>query len=115
MTGEKLLTLKAHSAFVKAIVWSPDGRLLASGGNEKTIHLWDITSGKLLSRYEGHNGSVHAIVWSVDGKRLASGGLDQSVLMWEPTSGTLLERMAGFVRVVAGSSDGRQSAVGGSG
>ena len=68
-------------AGVGAMVWSPDGKVLASSC-EKTIHLWDIETGKELFRFEGHTGAISAVAFSPNGQMLASVAYDQTVRVW---------------------------------
>lgn len=78
--------------------WSPDGRLIAIGGADTLIRLYDATSGALVDTLAGHHDLVTAVAWSPDGHRLAStaGGIrvnlegnfdvagpDTSVLVWD--------------------------------
>ena len=55
-----------HWSTVRAIAFSPDGKTLASGG-DNTIKLWDAASGKLLRTIEGHSSNVKAIAFSPRG------------------------------------------------
>jgi WD40 repeat protein/serine/threonine protein kinase len=60
-----------------AVAWSPDGKLIASAGQERTVLLWDAATGELVRVLPGHARSISALAFSRDGKRLASasGGL----------------------------------------
>jgi hypothetical protein len=73
----------------RSVVFSPDGKLLASGGDDKTVRLWEVESGREVRRLEGHQHSVTSVVFSPDGKLLASGGGDKTVRLWEVHSGEL--------------------------
>ena len=55
---------------------SPDGKLLATGGVDRTIHLWEILTGRELARWEAHDSGVTALAFRPDGKTLVSGGGD---------------------------------------
>ena len=76
---------KVHEDAVHAVDFSPDGRLLASGGQDKNIILWNCEEGempqKLLS-LSGHDNWIFDLDFSPDGKLLASGGNDRTVRLW---------------------------------
>ncbi len=67
---------------------SPSGKQLASlDKDERTINLWDATTGTTTGALRGHEGPVYALAYSPDGKRLASGSADKTIRLWEPASG----------------------------
>ena len=66
-----------------ALVVSPDGRLLASGGTNKIIRIWDLGTRKELRQLYGHRSGVQALAFSPDGRRLVSGGYDGSIRFWD--------------------------------
>jgi len=73
--------LKGHKNAVSQIVFSPDGKLLASASRDSTIRLWDMTTGE-ASVLAGHQGVVSRIAFSPDGKWLASSGGDGEIFLW---------------------------------
>lgn len=112
-TGGQTAVLTGHHAPVRALAFSPDGTLLASGGgaapdDPAAILLWDLASPGPIGRLEGHSGPVRALAFSPDGTLLASGADDQTVRLWDLVSRTpiaVLEGHSGPVWEVAFSPD----------
>jgi WD40 repeat protein len=71
-----------------------DGKWLLTGGEDKTIRLWDLETGKEVRRFEGHTDKVRAVAFSPDGNRAVSGGLfsDPTVRVWDVEGGRELSR-----------------------
>lgn len=92
-----------------AVAISPDGKIIASGGSEQPINLWDADTGKLLRTLTEHSGSIYTVAFSPDGKTLASGGDDHKIRIWEFQTGKLLETLEhlGPVQSIGFSADGQ--------
>jgi eukaryotic-like serine/threonine-protein kinase len=81
--GTTLLTYGGHFSEVTAVAWSPDGSLLASASNDKTVQVWEASNGKLRLTYRGHSDPVWSVAWSPDGRLLASVSSDKTVQVWQ--------------------------------
>ncbi|MBN3939674.1 TIR domain-containing protein [Nostoc sp. NMS9] len=103
-------TIEGHSGQVNSLVWSPDGKVLASASHDSTIRLWDKETKQLKKTLKGHSGDVYSVAWSPDGTLLASASLDNTIRLWNPqTVQTLfvLEGHTGSVNCVEFSHDGK--------
>lgn len=68
---------------VHGLMFSPDGRFLAVGGEDGAVHLRDMLKGQWLRHWPGHLGEIETLAFSRDGRRLASGSRDTTALIWD--------------------------------
>jgi WD40 repeat protein len=119
-TGRVIASLQGRQGEVVALTFSPDGRLLATAGDNKTVKLWTTsrqpstggpsetgqfsptaTQGRPsgwreVATLKGHTDRVHAVAFSPDGKLLASGSRDHTVKLWELTSRRAIATLHGY-------------------
>jgi serine/threonine protein kinase len=93
---------------VLALAWSPDGRFMASAGQDMAVQVWEVATGKGSSQYK-HGGEIQSVKWSPDSRLLASAGTDEIVHVWEAATGKELVSYAaheGSIHEVAWSPNG---------
>lgn len=80
-----------HISAVSAVSYSPDGLHIVSASSDKTLRVWESSSGRLLHVLKGHGGGVSTVEFSPDGTRLLSASHDASIRIWDfATGGHLL-------------------------
>ena len=97
------------------MAFSPDGKRIASGSDDKLVKVWDVQTGQQTLSLKGHTGYVWSVAFSPDGKRIASASYDQTVKVWDTHTGQEVLTLKGhtdFVSSVAFSPDGKRIASG---
>src|SRR5262249_52063419 len=108
-------TLDGHTDPVYAVVWSPDGKTLATAGFDNTVRLWDAATRKEIRKYDGHSKLVLAVAIAPDSRRILSGSLDNTAKIWDEPASAPLRTLAGHpaaVEALAVKADGKQFAAG---
>ncbi|PTD03479.1 Vegetative incompatibility protein HET-E-1, partial [Fusarium culmorum] len=110
-----LQTLEGHTSSVNSVVFSKDGKLIASGSDDDTIKIWNVATGKEEQTLEGHTDSVLSVVFSKDDRLIASGSKDKTIKIWNVTTGEeeqTLEGHTDWVWSMVFSNDGKLIASG---
>ncbi|PKI85651.1 general transcription repressor [Malassezia vespertilionis] len=97
-TGEKLVELPSpepedkglqglRDLYIRSVCFSPDGKLLVTGGEDRRIRVWDIAEKTIKMQLVGHEQEIYSVEYSQDGKLLASGSGDKTVRIWDAETG----------------------------
>ncbi|KAJ5273379.1 hypothetical protein N7478_008504 [Penicillium angulare] len=79
--------LQGHLRGVSAVQFSPDCSMIASGGADAAIKVWDTLTGRLIYTFEGHLAGISTLAWSPDGQWIASGSDDKTIRFWNVNTG----------------------------
>ena len=85
------MTLTVGSG-VNSVAFSTDGTRIASGSDDKSVRVWDVSTGKQLNVLKGHTEWVKSVAFSTDGTRIVSGLDDNSVRVWDMGSHYIREQ-----------------------
>jgi WD40 repeat protein len=100
-TGKNLAELSGPPGTpVGDVNFSPSGKLLAAGSDDKKIYLWETEDYQPVATFEGHEGFVNGVNFSPDETLLISGSHDKTVGIWDVAGGMLLTRLTGHDNVV---------------
>lgn len=104
-----------HPAGMKSLAYHPSGKFLATGGDDKTIRIWDLRDGKMLRSMTHTTASVAGVAYSPDGRALVSAGYDYNVRVWNAATGQPLAQpllQNGYGQSVAFHPNGQQFVTG---
>ena len=81
---------QGHTTGAKAVCFSSNDQFLLTGGNDKTLRLWDVKSARCLKTFSGHTNIVSSVAFSPSGRLIVSGSYDRTVRVWDIESGKCL-------------------------
>jgi WD40 repeat protein len=93
-------TLSGHTGRVNAVAWSPDGKWLASCGQDGLVKFWDAGSGKEAASLVAHGGGATALTFSQRGELLATAGADGTIKLWDVGSRKIVATFFGHLGTV---------------
>ncbi|KAK5065049.1 hypothetical protein LTR84_000884 [Exophiala bonariae] len=105
---------KEGDLYIRSVCFSPDGKLLATGAEDKKIRVWDIESKRIRTTFDGHEQDIYSLDFSRTGRLIASGSGDKTVRLWDIESNqqVMVLSIEDGVTTVAMSPDGRFVAAG---
>ncbi|MGK7919177.1 MAG: NB-ARC domain-containing protein [Trichodesmium sp.] len=85
------LVFAGHTEEIHSITWSPDSKLLATGSEDQTVRLWEISTGKCLQIFQiPTDDRVSALVWSQNSQTIASRSHKKTIKLWDVATGKCL-------------------------
>jgi WD40 repeat protein len=87
--GALHLTLEGHTGAVKTVAIIPNGRNIISGSDDRTLRIWDWTSGTSKKPLKDHRNWVQAVITTPDGQQVVSGSTDGTIKVWNLETETL--------------------------
>jgi hypothetical protein len=87
LSSDRMIRLLPGGSQINALAFSPDGKLLATGGQDNHVRLWNVATGTLRVVLSGNTGPVESVSFSPDGKFLAGSSAGGMVRLWSVPSG----------------------------
>ena len=103
-TGEKIQTIQGHSRYITSLAFSPDGKYLVTGSQDKTAILWDRSTDKEIRTFKGHSelrSAVEAVSFSTDGNYIVTGSEDGAVELWNLPTGKRTRTLVAHAKAVS--------------
>lgn len=113
--GSEIKRFGGHTGFVLPVVFSRDGKRVASGGFDGVAQVYDLAAGKVVARLAGHHGVVSALAFTPDGRTLATASYDGAIKLWDTSNWQERVTLRGHLHPIwalAISPDGEQVATG---
>ena len=97
---KRLETFKGHTERLFTVAISPDDKIMASGGFDRTIRIWDLATAKHLRTLTGHTDWVRALAFTSDGRTLLSASRDLTIGVWDVMTGKRRQSLTGHTKSI---------------
>jgi WD40 repeat protein len=88
MRGELLSKYSNHTGKIRSVAWSPDGKYIASAGEDKIMQVWEAATARTFLTCAGHSDWINAVAWSPDGMHIVSASSDKTARIWNAHTGS---------------------------
>jgi WD40 repeat protein len=99
-TGQELFTLPGHTVECTEVAFNPDGKHLASGGEDRKIIIWNLATRKPVRTLDRHSAEVTSVAYGPQGRLLVSASKDRTVKVWQAEAGKEILSLRGHTDAV---------------
>ena len=99
-TQTEIAALRGHTGWVNGVAFSPGGKTIVSGSNDRTVRLWDVDTQTEIATLEGHTAAVNSVAFNPDGKTIVSGDQHGTVRLWDVATLTGKGTLKGHIAAV---------------
>ncbi|KAH3900759.1 chromatin-silencing transcriptional regulator TUP1 SCDLUD_003764 [Saccharomycodes ludwigii] len=114
-SSKNATSLSSSDLYIRSVCFSPDGKFLATGAEDKLIRIWDLTTKKIVMILRGHEQDIYSLDYFPSGDKLVSGSGDRTVRIWDLRTGQcslILSIEDGVTTVAVSPGDGKYVAAG---
>ena len=94
-SGERQITHPPAGTTDDQPDWSPDGKYIVSGSDDRTVRVWSVDTGQQIRRLDGHTNFVMCVCVTPDGKHIVSRSSDNTVRVWLVDTGQQIRQLNG--------------------
>jgi len=109
-SGSLIRAFGDHRDVLYDAEFSPDGKVLATAGYDRSLRLWNVSDGTLIRSIDVHNGAIFDVAWHPSGRLLGSASADETIKLWRASDGMRLDTLnepQGEMSSVAFTPDGK--------